>query len=655
MKKMYLQTNEPPEEGPHPSERGGGQPTHSNPSDFLGFLKDVLLREKRYVINELMEELTVYDAEVVDVTRNVVDLRLSVPNVFEVGDVVGVVQGLNVVQVLGNVLESIDHYVSVYSPKEVLEGLKPEVGSRIRVFDAEALQSIDLQMRLIDLIESGQLRSPAVDLFFDESYRQPDLEVRFELKDVKAVGEEIALDEYQVRAVEAALSLSDGEVLLVIGPPGTGKTRVVRKIAYMLSNRGEKVLITSHANIAVDNAVEGLPVDSCLRVGRPEKILPHIHPYMLSYKAKTALGEALELIERRIEELRRKYAELVRWLDYLSIRSEKQLRYEGMKLKTMEELRLTKSLITDLIKERRELINEKIMELVEKTPIIASTLIKSQLKPLENVNFDTVVIDESSQASLTLALLAMVKGRKWVLIGDHKQLLPIFKSVKDLRVQESLSAFVNLLKKYPNRALWLKIHYRSNSEIIDFPAKYIYEGNIRASPTCRELRLKLVKKPKYEFLNPDKPVVFIDVDGREERVGRSLVNEAEAHVVVEILKELLECGVKPEEVGVITPYKAQRNYLRKLINVRDIEIKTVDGFQGREKDVIVFSLTAMEDFKFVSNPNRLNVALTRPKYKLIVVGNARALSRFKWSLAGQFLTYVFERGRVYAWPPSSNP
>ncbi len=621
----------------------------------LSFLKDILLREKRYVINELIEEVTTYEAEVVDITRNVIDLRLSLPNVFEVGDAVGVFHGLNAVYVLGNVLESINNYVSIYSSKEVLEELRFEVGSKIKVFDAEALQSIDLQIKLIDLIESGQLRSPAVDLFFNEKYSQSNLEVKVRLEDVKAVGEEIVLDEYQVKAVEAALSLSNGEVLLVIGPPGTGKTRVVRKISYMLSKQGEKVLITSHANIAVDNAIEGLPVDSCLRVGRPEKILPHIHPYMLSYKAKTALGNALELIEERIEELRRKYVELLKWLNYLDVYGDKRLEHEGIKLKTMEELRLTKSLMSDLLRERRELINEKIMELVEKTPIIASTLIKSQLKPLENVRFDTVIIDESSQASLTSALLAMVKGRKWVLIGDHKQLLPIFKSVKDLKMQENLSAFVNLLKKYPNRALWLRIHYRSNSEIIDFPAKYIYEGNIKASPSCKELRLKLIKKPKYEFLNPNKPVVFVDVNGCEKRVGKSLINEAEAYAIVEILKELFECGVKPEDVGVITPYKAQRNYLRKLINIKDLEIKTVDGFQGREKDVVIFSLTATEDFKFVSNPNRFNVALTRPKYKLIVVGNGRALSRFKWSLVGQFLTYVFEKGCVYSWYSLNKP
>jgi len=272
---------------------------------------------------------------------------------------------------------------------------------------------------------------------------------RIRLKDHLNTKRKYKLDPTQIEAVECALALDDGEFLLIRGPPGTGKTVVIAKIAYELATK-EKVLIASHTNRAVDNAIEELPLEKALRIGRPEKILPEIRKYLLGYKAKQALGEKLREIESEIK----KHLEFLRGI-------EKELRKAGEfeRKKLSETRRKLKEHIREFYKKRNEMLRKSSEELVEEMPIIGSTLVKSWLYPLSSISFDTTIIDECSQASITLALLGMVKARKWILVGDDKQLLPIFRTLRD---SEKLSAFVSLLKKYPNRMKMLRMHRRSN-------------------------------------------------------------------------------------------------------------------------------------------------------------------------------------------------
>ena len=589
-------------------------------------LKDILIREKQEALKDVLK--LIVPARVLDVSQGIATLESNHANLFESGDVLGLVfshEGKITIQQLGTVIDSSQDILTVFADLDLKEGWD------LRITNYEPLIAFDLQIGLIERIEKGELQGfeeRAVDVFFG-NVKAGKIK-RVELKDKRNVKAEYSLDKSQIESVEAALALEDGEFLLIRGPPGTGKTVVIAKIAYELA-RNEKVLIASHTNRAVDNAIEELPVEVALRVGRPEKVLPNIRKYLLGYKARQGLGEKLEEIEREI-------SKTLKLLFKIEEDARKTLGFEKSKLNEVR--RKYKEHVRHLYTERNEMLRKSSEELVEKMPVIGSTLVKSQLYPLSTVSFDTVIIDECSQASITLALLGMVKGRKWILVGDDKQLLPIFRTLRD---SEKLSAFVSLLNKYPHRMEMLRIHRRSHPEIIGFSAKHVYEDKIKPAEECRKQILKI--KSNHPVLN-EKPVVFVHVEGEEEREGRSKFNSREIEVCVELIRELKKY-LNPEKIGVISPYVAQRKRIAE--RAKGVEVDTVDAFQGREKDVIIFSVTSTGSMDFVSNPNRLNVAFTRARKKLIVVGNGRAIYRFKDSMLYKFLEYVYELNGIYDW------
>ncbi|RLG76723.1 MAG: hypothetical protein DRO12_04035 [Thermoprotei archaeon] len=624
---------------------------------FKGSLIDVMEELLRKEISSVLkgEVGKKYRSYVVDVSSGIATLDVSSLDVlFEPGDPIGYVRQ-DGVKYLGTVLDSGGGTLTVLLPSCCSDDIRE--GEEIPITDYEPLISYDLQLRLIKAIKDGAGDTPGdvvihntypIKLFLHET-EQPELNY-VHLSDPKDVKGDFRLDDSQRRAVEAALGLRKNEMLLIIGPPGTGKTRVIAKIAYELMKQGEKVLISSHTNRAVDNAIELLPLEHTLRVGRPEKVLDTIKPYLLSYRYRERLGKELEDIEKEIKG----YINGIKVFKELMKNCRDRTARDNMKRKIAER----KMELLNLLKRRSEIIRQAVNELVNEVKIIGSTLIRSQLYPLNHLKFDTVIIDEASQASVTLALLAMVKADKWVVVGDHNQLLPIFRSEDAEPYREELSAFTRLLSKYKHRHLWLKIHYRSHPDIIGFSAKYVYNGEIKPHPSCYRRKLALKYSPSIEVLTPEKPVVFIHVDSHDEVVvegsGRaSRRNRGEAEVIVGIVKELLRCGTDPKSIGVITPYRAQRGLIVELLKsegIEGIEVNTVDAFQGREKDVVIYSITSTSNLKFASDKHRLNVALTRAKRKLIVVGNAYAISKEPASsLLKKFLTYCTEKKSVFNW------
>ena len=528
-------------------------------------------------------------------------------------------------------------------------------GSKIDVLEIESVVSYDLQLDLLQDIKNGKIpRDTAPVNFFLSSKiltNLPDKNQRELLKDRNAIDDNVALDDSQVASVENALSLKDGEFLLIIGPPGTGKTKVIKKIAYEFMKRGKRVLIASHTNMAVDNAIQGLPLNKTLRVGRPNKVSHLSKDYLLSSRAKHPEGRHFESLETEIENKTKRRRELQKISEQNPLHHE--LRNELAKLN--RELKELEAELNDMLRKKRR-------ELLKETPIIGSTLVASRLPPMTEVEFDVVIMDECSQASVSLALLAMTKGKKWILVGDHNQLLPIFKDVGQAKLEE-LSVFNHLRNKYHCRSTWLEFAYRSNTKIVEFPAKYVYEGKIRSFDKGESDKIKLnlkrkVTMPRIEVLDPEKPVVFIHVDGKEEGTG-SKCNEKEKEVCWEIVRMLADSGVNSDDVGVIAPYKSQVQRLK--LGIKNAEVKTVDSFQGREKDVIIFCVTATNEYslRFASNVNRLNVALTRPRCKLIVIGNGRPITAERHKVSQEnwhrdhlllcFLTYVANEKSIYLW------
>lgn len=606
--------------------------------DITKALKEFIMREKSAALQEMAESATAFTSRILGFSGKVLDLYCSEGWIFEAGDIIGFVNGENV-NVLGTIVEANSRIMSVYlsSPTVGME-LDFSEGRSIQICEAEPLVSYDLQLNLIERIDSGWANE-AVELFFGNPKTTP-ISRTYRLADKYCLGKDRLLDESQVEAIEQILSLDPGDILLVIGPPGCGKTTVIKKAAYhLVRDKSEKVLVASHANRAVDNAIADLDEHlekigcSCVRVGRAEKIDPKLHRCLLGSKVDEATKTKMEGLKAQIEGMKNERAEILKRIDFYDV---------------SEDLRRNSEKLASLYAERNGLLKREAERAVAEASIIGSTIVKSQLYPLANIDFDTCIVDESSQASITLALLAMVKAKKWVLIGDHKQLFPIFRTVRRQDFQELLSAFVYLLRRYENRSLWLKWHYRSNTQIIEFPSRFIYDGMVKPSPECSKVKLEL-QAYKLMVLDPEKPFVFVHTRGEAERKWESLCNKREIDVCAEIVKELVEAKVDEENIGVITPYRAQKRELRSKIKYRRVEIDTVDAFQGREKDVIILSLTATEDFKFAANVNRVNVAVTRPRCKLIVVGNGASITQNPESILYKLLRYAYERKAVFDW------
>lgn len=537
-----------------------------------------------------------------------------------------------------------------------IRGQKPlEPGVHVELREAEFLEAIELQLNLLKMAEAGQLdryAELAYQTIFGDSARFGSKER--EPRDYYDSERSSELDESKRVVLRRILGLDEGELLLVVGPPGTGKTRVIAKAALELAERGERVLIASHTNRAVDNAIELLPLDITLRVGRPEKVHEKVRPYLLSYKARMALGEKLQRIEDEIKKLRREKAAILKYL-----REIKEERKRGSSFyphfsseKFQGRLKELTRQIAELAEKRARMIHRESLELLMSAKIIGSTLIKSSLQPLSALSFDTVLIDEASQASLTLALLGMVKAKKWVLIGDHKQLPPIFRSIEpEDESIELLSAFNRLVALHgEDRALWLRTHYRSNPLIVNFLSQNVYGGKIIPHPSCWNVKLEIKAEGIFD---PEKPATFVHVEGTERALDSSKANDNEVEVAVKLAKDLVSLGVKKEDVGVIAPYRAQRNLLKEKLG-EGFEVSTVDAFQGREKDVIIFSAvaTSQRSVTFVEDERRLNVAFSRARKKLIVLANAKA----PWTgLMHKYIEYTKRMGSYFYYSPLRQP
>jgi energy-coupling factor transporter ATP-binding protein EcfA2 len=526
------------------------------------------------------------------------------------------------------------------------ERVEAREGERVWLREAEQLIAYDLQLNLLEGYEREDLTEAAkraFQVFFENSFRIGEGREEagsYKLPELGGKEGEGELDEHQRTAVDRILGLQEGELLLIVGPPGTGKTRVIARAALELAERGEKVLVASHTNRAVDNVVELLPIDITLRVGRPEKVHKDVREYMLSYKARQALGEELRKLEERVNKL---------------LEERRRLKAAAKHPAANERLVEIEQEIKELVEERNELLKRESERLVGEAKIIGSTLVKCGLWPLADASFDTVIIDEASQATVTLALLGMARARKWVLVGDHYQLPPVFKTLKEAVKQpeavDPLSAFNRLIKLAgEERAVWLKTHYRSNPAIIRFASERVYGGRVAPHPSCGSIKLKIEPRGYLsQILDPEKPAVFVHVDGQEQAEAgvRSRWNEKEVEAVKAIVAKLIELGVAKGKIAVIAPYRAQRKRLREELD-EGVEVATVDAFQGREKDVVVFSATATthKSVSFAESGRRLNVAFTRARMKLIVLANAGA----PWNgLMREYIEYTKLVGAYFLW------
>ncbi|MCS7130276.1 MAG: DNA2/NAM7 family helicase [Archaeoglobaceae archaeon] len=398
------------------------------------------------------------------------------------------------------------------------------------------------------------------------------------------------LDKWQRECFSASCSLEEGEILLVIGPPGTGKTTFIAESAKKLSEM-ERVWITSNTNIAVDNVLEKL--NKALRIGHPSKLTENVKKHSVESKILSAITFS-------------NYEELARKIN---------------------------SAYREIAKIQEEMLNSGKIA-------VGSTILKGAMSPIRNYEFDTVFIDEASNTCISLALLALEKAKKAVVVGDPYQLPPVY----EINVPNAVkfSAF-NYLYELFGKSLWLRRHYRCNAEIIAFSAKEVYK-KLEIDPRCFEVKIPRVETSIPELGDPEKPVLFLDCNGEEKKVGASKINELEAEIACEICDELVE-AVGEEEIGIITPYLKQKELIKSILSDFGIncEVATVHSYQGREKEVIVYSITATNNLFFASDKKIFNVALTRAKAKFIALGNSKSIEG-KNFLLSRFLDYAKQKG-----------
>lgn len=383
----------------------------------------------------------------------------------------------------------------------------------------------------------------------------------------KAELQDAGLNDSQVEAV--AMSYGTDLLHLIQGPPGTGKTLMLAHLARLLVKDGKRVFVTALTHSAIHNALNKIAkVDGSIPVCK--------------------IGEDRHAID----------------LDTPNFQNFKTSRFGE----------------------------------INGGYIIGATPFARQTKRLSGVEFDVVLFDEASQITLPLAIMGMLAGSKYIFIGDENQLPPVTIFSEEEATQTSI---FNYLSGQGNETM-LNTTYRLNDVLTQWPSRNFYHNELRASENAAPRRLDLSPEAtKWDLvLAPESPVVFLDLCHQNSTVRSPM----EAHVVLELVLSLLVRDVNPEEIGVVVPYRAQSrlicSLLRRTLEDSDvfnkIVVDTVERMQGQEREVILVSFTtaspkfAAQVADFLFSPNRLNVAVTRPRSKLILVGSHEMLMADKY-------------------------
>ena len=418
-----------------------------------------------------------------------------------------------------------------------------------------------------------------------------------------------ALNESQIKAVTSVLR---SPFSLIQGPPGTGKTVTSATLVYHLAKQDlGQILVTAPSNVAVDHLTERIAATG-LKVVR------------VASKTREATSSSVDhlCLHMMVPQAAGK--------DFLKLQ---QLKDEVGELSARDQKRY------------RSLQNKTERELLKDADVICCTCVGAGDPRLKNFGFRQVLIDEATQAIEAEALIPLVMGAKQaVLVGDHCQLGPVVMCKTAAKAGLTQSMFERLVVN-GIRPLRLEIQYRMHPSISEFPSNMFYEGSLHNGITEADRQLLTLPefqgKEDFPWPSPSHPLMFYSISGMEEisASGTSYLNRTEASYVEKCVTYLLRIGVTPAQIGVITPYDGQRKYVTDHMRragtlasklYESIEVASVDAFQGREKDFILVSCVRSSESQgigFLSDPRRLNVALTRARLGLILFGNPRVLCK----------------------------
>jgi len=427
----------------------------------------------------------------------------------------------------------------------------------------------------------------------------------------------LGLNAAQRAAVRFALGARD--VALIHGPPGTGKTRTVVELICQAADRGAKILACAPSNLAVDNLFERLLAAGrrAVRLGHPARVLPELRRHTLD----------LLVDEHPDVRLARK---LVKDAWALFRRAERFTRARPVLGARQEMRQEARSLLADA----RRMEAQAVDQILDRAEVLCATTTGLDSELLGPRRFDLAVIDEASQSTEPGCWIPLLRAERVVLAGDHCQLPPTVVSDQAAAEGFGVSLFERLMSLYGTAiARQLTVQYRMHQAIMDFPSRELYGGVLEADESVRQHRLCDLPALADNELTQS-PLEFLDTAGAgfDEKVeadGESRANPQEAELVVRRVQALLAAGLSAGDLAVITPYAAQVRLLRSRLPIAGLEIDSVDGFQGREKEAVVISLVRSNpqgEIGFLRDIRRLNVALTRARRKLVVIGDSATLA-----------------------------
>ncbi|WP_254153853.1 AAA domain-containing protein [Chryseosolibacter indicus] len=499
------------------------------------------------------------------------------------------------------------------------------------MFDEMTYREMEFALKEVIKAEDNRVAELKRILLGDEKAKTLDRKLSFDTINI--------LNTSQLNALNLIASVED--VGFIHGPPGTGKTTtLVQAILFTAQEEGQ-VLVTAPSNAAVDLLVDKLSEQglNVVRIGHPARVTEQSLSKTLDAKiAAHSNYQELRSLRKRMEQVRSTALKYKRHFGYHEREQRKLLLQEAKLLKSDADM-LEFYIINDVL---------------QSAQAICATLVGTSHPTLRGRKYKTVFIDEAAQALEPACWIPLLRAQRVIFAGDHQQLPPTIKSIDAARQGLSVTLFEKGIANHPTKASMLEVQYRMHEKIMKFSSAYFYKDKLVAHDSVKSV-----------LLRPDQlPVEFIDTAGcgySEEQDPETLsrVNREEAELLIFIIESLInEIGTETwlaEQItlGIITPYSAQVDYLHKLAEASTvleplgklININTVDAFQGQERDVIAISFVRSNDKSevgFLGDIRRTNVAMTRARKKLIMVGDSATLGSHDFYL--DLIEYVQNEG-----------
>ncbi len=513
-----------------------------------------------------------------------------------------------------------------------------------------------INLRTDELPEWSRNGKLGIDIVFDEnSYA----EMENALKQAEGSKEINWIVEGLMAFQERNQTASSEKLKIFHGPPGTGKTtRLVKEIKAIIKENNQRVLVTAPSNAAVDLLSERLSAQglNVVRVGNPAKV--NEQQLALTLDAKMSQHNSMKEI-RRLRKQAAEFRDMAQKYKRSFGRDEREQRKalftEAKKI--MKEVEQTEQYISE--------------DILSRAQVITATLVGANHYSVRHLRYETIVIDEAAQALEPASWIPILKGQNIILAGDHCQLPPTIKSSEAAKQGLEKTLMEKLVEAFPSNVTLLTEQYRMNKVIMGFSSMEFYDNKLTAHPTVAD----------HLIFENDDPLLFIDTAGTgyEEKIeGTGISNPEEAEFLIsqieKIVSELVNmemnkagaapASFKSEEnnnpvtIGVISPYRHQVELLKEkvrqselLSNYAGLTVNTIDSFQGQERDMIFISMTRSNTdnmIGFLSELRRMNVAMTRAKKKLVVIGDSGTLSQNKFY--ADFIQYAEKNsGYKSAW------